>query len=116
VFSVIDECYRKGFSEIFKLVENPLSGPRRRRSRLSIIAEVLDLARRGALKTQIMYGASLSFAQLKDNLSFLLDVNLLKVIENPNRSLYKTTKKGFRYLQSYMKIGELLKKEEENIP
>jgi len=63
-----------------------------------------------------MYGASLSFAQLNGYLSFLLDVNLLEVVENPKRSLYKTTKKGLRYLQYYMEIGELLKKEEENIP
>jgi len=87
------------------------SGPHTRRSRLSIIADMLDVARRGALKTQIMYGASLSFSQLSDYLSFLLDANLLKIVDNPNRSLYKTTKKGLQYLQSYMEIGELLKKE-----
>ena len=93
-----------------------LSGPRRRRGRLSIIASILDVAKRGAIKIRIMYGASLSFSQLGDYLSFLLDANLLKVAENPNRSLYKTTKKGLRYLQCYMEIGELLKKEKENIP
>jgi predicted transcriptional regulator len=101
---------------IFKLVENPLSDTRRRRSRLSIIAEVLDLARRGAIKTRIMYGASLSFVQLEDYLSFLLDVNLLKAVETAKKTIYKTTNKGLRYLQSYMEIEELLKKEKENIP
>ena len=93
-----------------------LSGSHTRRGRLSIIADVLDVARGGVLKTKIMYGASLSFSQLGDYLFFLLDVNLLRVVENPNKSLYKTTKKGLRYLQCYMEIGELLKKEEENIP
>jgi predicted transcriptional regulator len=87
------------------------SGPRTRRGRLSIIADILDVAKRGALKTRIMYGASMSFAQLNEYLSFLLDANLLKVVDNPNKSLYKTTKKGLQYLQSYMEIGELLKKE-----
>jgi len=61
-----------------------------------------------------MYGASLSFAQLNEYLSFLLDVNLLKTVENPNRSLYKTTSKGLRYLQCYMEIEDLLKKEKDN--
>jgi len=63
-----------------------------------------------------MYGASLSFAQLNEYLPFLLDVNLLEVVENPNKPFYKATNKGLRYLQCYMEIGELLKKEKENIP
>jgi predicted transcriptional regulator len=93
-----------------------LNGRHTRRGRLSIIADILDVAKRGAVKTRIMYGASLSFAQLKEYLSFLLDANLLKVVDNPNRSLYKTTNKGLQYLQCYMEIGELLKEEKENIP
>jgi len=63
-----------------------------------------------------MYGASLNFSQLGDYLSLLLDANLLRVVDNPNKSLYKTTNKGLQYLQCYMKIGELLKKEKENLP
>ncbi len=86
------------------------NGRHTRRGRLSIIADILDVAKRGALKTRIMYGASLSFSQLSDYLPFLLDSNLLKVVDNPNKSLYKTTNKGLKYLQYYMEIGELLKK------
>jgi len=86
---------------------------RMRRSRLSIITDILNVARRGAIKTQIMYGASLSFVQLKEYLSFLLGANLLKVVDNPNKSLYKTTNKGLRYLQYYMEIRELLKNEKK---
>jgi len=93
-----------------------LGGSRTRRGRLSIIAKVLDVARRGAIKTQIMYGASLSFVQLNEYLSFLLDVNLLEIVENPNRTLYKTTNKGLLYLQCYMEIEELLKKEKGDNP
>jgi len=87
-----------------------LSGPRTRRGRLSIIADMLDVARRGAIKTRIMYGASLSFVQLNEYLSFLLDANLLETVENAKKPIYKTTNKGLRYLQSYMEIGELLEK------
>ena len=98
------------------MVKDPLSGPRRRRNRLSIIAKVLDIARGGSIKTQIMYGASLSFAQLNDYLSFLLDANLLRTVETAKKTFYKTTNKGLRYLQCYMEIGELLKKEKDNNP
>jgi len=105
----------KRSKEDLKLVEakDLLSGPHTRRGRLSIIADILDVARRGAIKTRIMYGASLSFVQLGDYLSFLLDVNLLEAVGNPKGRSYKTTNKGLRYLQSYMEIGELLKKEKE---
>jgi len=108
----------KRSNEDLKLVETKdlHSGRHTRRGRLSIIADILDVARGGVLKTKIMYGASLSFSQLSDYLSCLLDANLLKVVDNPHKSLYKTTKKGLQYLQSYMEIGELLKKEKENIP
>jgi len=53
--------------------------------------------------------------QLEDYLSFLLDANLLKVVDNPHRSLYKTTNKGLRYIQYYMEIRELLKNEKESM-
>ena len=116
VFCVIDECYRKGLVRIFKLLEAPLSDSRRRRSRSSIIANILDVAKRGVVKTRIMYRASLSFVQLNEYLSFLLDMNLLETVENPNRTLYKTTNKGLQYLQSYMEIEELFKKEKGENP
>jgi predicted transcriptional regulator len=108
----------KRFNEDLKLDEagDLHSGPHTRRGRLSIIANILDVAKRGTVKTRIMYGASLSFSQLGDYLSFLLDANLLKIVVNPSKSLYKTTEKGLQYLQCYMEIGELLKKEEQNIP
>ncbi len=93
-----------------------LSGSHTRRGRLSIIADILDVARGGTIKTRIMYMASLSFVQLNEYLSFLLDMNLHRAVENPNRTLYKTTNKGLQYLQSYMEIGELLKKEKGDNP
>jgi len=74
------------------------------------------MAKRGAIKTQIMYGASLSFAQLKVYLSLLLDVNLLEAVETAKKTIYKTTNKGLLYLQSYMEIEELLKKEKGDNP
>ena len=88
--------------------------PRKRRDRLYIISEILTIAKDGSLKTQIMYRANLSFAQLNEYLSFLLKIKLLKVVKQNERTIYKTTAKGVKYLLNYEKITDLLRKEEEN--
>jgi predicted transcriptional regulator len=108
----------KRSNEDLKLIKakSVLSDPHKHRSRLSIIADILDIAKRGTIKTRIMYGARLSFTQLNEYFSFLLDVNLLEAVETAKKTIYKTTTKGLQYLQCYMEIRELLEKEEENIP
>lgn len=92
-----------------------MSVPRRvrRRDRLFIMAEVLHMAKKPLLKTQIMYRATLSFAQLNDFLSTLLDLNLLEVIKDKegHRTAYRTTEKGLQFLNAYGEVRELLKKE-----
>ena len=75
------------------------------------MAEILEVAMDGALKTQVMYRANLSFAQLNEYLKLMLDLRLLESVKNSERTLYKTTAKGIRYLQSYREIRDLLKKE-----
>jgi predicted transcriptional regulator len=85
---------------------------RRRRDRLYIISEILTIAKDGSLKTQIMYRANLSFAQLNEYLSFLLKIKLLKVVTENERIIYKTTTKGIKYLENYDKITGLLSEED----
>jgi len=88
--------------------------PRKRRDRLYIISEILCIAKDGALlKTQIMYKANLSFAQLNEYLSLLIEMKLLESIVLNEKTTYKTTPKGLEYLQSYKEINDLLKKGEE---
>lgn len=87
---------------------------RKRRDRLYIIAEILNVAREGSLKTQIMYSANLSFAQLNEYISFLLKMKLLRINTDETKKIYKTTGKGLKYLQNYEEIAQLLSKEEEN--
>lgn len=96
------------------MVGDSFIGPRKRRDRLSVIADILGIAREGSLKTHIIYRANLSVAQLNNHLSFLLDANFLDAVGNPKRTIYKTTKKGLRYIQCYMEIRELLKNEKES--
>lgn len=93
------------------MTDDPLGGSRKRRDRLYIMAEILGVAREGTLKTQIMYRANLSFAQLNEYLSLLLKLNLLETVVAADRNIYKTTEKGLRYLESYREIRELLKRE-----
>ena len=86
----------------------------RRRDRLYIIAEILETAKDGVLKTQIMYGANLSFTQLNDYLSFMLKSELLEKVLLNDREVYRATEKGMNFLQRYREITELLKTEGEN--
>ncbi len=87
---------------------------RKRRDRLTIMAQILNIAREGTLKTQIMYRANLSFAQLNEYLSFLQKMKLLKVNTTDGRIIYKTTPKGFKYLENFAGIKELLEKTGEH--
>ncbi|HEY4674495.1 MAG TPA: winged helix-turn-helix domain-containing protein [Candidatus Bathyarchaeia archaeon] len=81
----------------------------KRRDRLYIIAEILEIAKDGTLKTQIMYRANLSFTQLNDYLRFMLRISLLEKILVNDKDMYKTTDKGLDFLQRYHEINELLK-------
>ena len=85
----------------------------KRRDKLFIIAEIIEIARDGSLKTQVMYRANLSFTQLNDYLRFMLRISLLeKVLEN-DKDVYRATEKGLDFLQRYREINELLKSEGE---
>jgi len=72
------------------------------RSRLDIIAEILNVANEGALKTKIMYLAYLSFDQLEEYLALLTHNDLLEY--DAKKRQYKTTGKGHDFLAKYGKV------------
>jgi predicted transcriptional regulator len=76
------------------------------RSRTEIVSMILDAANGGATKTKIMYKAFLSYAQLKEYLSILIENNLVEYLEGSQT--YKTTEKGLNLLKMHNEIGELL--------
>lgn len=76
------------------------------RSRTEIVAMILEAANGGATKTKIMYKAFLSYAQLREYLSVLIENNLLEYLEGSQT--YKTTEKGLNFLKMHNEIGELL--------
>ena len=86
----------------------------KRRDKLYIIAEILEIAGNGTLKTQIMYKANLSFAQLNEYLKLMLKIRLLEKFARNGKDLYRATEKGADFLQRHHEITELLKTEEEN--
>jgi len=80
----------------------------KRRDRLHIIAEILTISKEGSLKTQIMYKANLSFAQLNEYLNFLTKIELLCTFNENNKTVYKITDKGQKYLEKYKDISLIL--------
>jgi predicted transcriptional regulator len=108
--STIDLKSRKNLKRF-----NNLEKERKRRNRLYIMAEILGIAKDGCLKTQIMYKANLSFAQLNEYLSFLIEINLLKIQKENGKKIYETTDKGNEYLEKYKDIANLLGSNERKL-
>ncbi len=79
------------------------------RNRLGIVANILTIAKTGALKTHLMYKANLSYTMLRDYLKFLRENELLSESYYPDQkvTLYKTTDKGIRFLESYVSLKDL---------
>ena len=76
------------------------------RSKTEIVSNILDAANGGATKTKIMYKAFLSYNQLKECLTILIENNLLVYIDGTQT--FKTTEKGLNFLKMHNEIGELL--------
>src|SRR3954462_15020255 len=77
------------------------------RSRSDIVGLILESANGGgATKTKIMYKAFLSYAQLKEYLTVLLENGLLEYEEG--RQFFRTTEKGVRLSQMYNQFDEIM--------
>ncbi len=84
----------------------------KRRDKLGIIAEILEISKEGTLKTQIMYRANLSFAQLNGYLKFMLKTSLLRKFRVKGKDVYSATEKGVDFLQRHFELTELLMEDE----
>lgn len=102
-----------GYSEKTVSAIDPLSvafgKDTKRRDNFYITAEILEIAKEGTLKTQIMYRANLSFSQLNKYLDFMLKISFLEKIEVTDREIYRATDKGMDFLQRYNYILEFLR-------
>jgi predicted transcriptional regulator len=70
------------------------------------VGNILDASNGGASKTKIMYTAFLSYNQLKEYLSVLIENNLIEYLDGTKT--FKTTEKGLNFLKTHNEIGELL--------
>jgi len=77
----------------------------KRRDRHDIVAEILETARGGAIKTHIMYKAKLSYAQLNDYLPLLVEKGFLEnltIMRNKQtKRILKTSEQGEKFLQNF---------------
>jgi predicted transcriptional regulator len=80
------------------------------RGRWDIMASVLRVAKSPKSRTHIMYGANLSFRQLKRYMELLLDKDLLCVSEETNskaKNLYVITDHGLSFLENYRRLADV---------
>jgi predicted transcriptional regulator len=75
------------------------------RSRTDIVSQILDAANGGSTKTRIMYKAYLSYAQLKEYLSILVENGLLEYQDAEEK--YRTTEKGMKFIKAYHHMDSL---------
>ena len=85
------------------------------RSRTEITVLILEAANGGATKTKIMYKSFLSYAQLKEYFSMLIE-NALIEYEDGMLNMYRTTEKGLQLLKIYNQIEEIIPHINNNWP
>ena len=108
------QCYRKQiWKREIELNSWTAETTSKRRDKLCIIAEILEIAKEGTLKTQVMYKANLSFAQLTEYLKFMLKIKLIQKLNHQGKDVYIATDKGLDFLQRQCELTELLKTDEE---
>jgi predicted transcriptional regulator len=76
------------------------------RSRTEIVAMILNSANGGATKTKIMYSAYLSYNQLKEYLTILIENELIDYIDG--NKIFRTTENELNLLKIYNEMAELL--------
>ena len=85
----------------------------KRRDRHDIVTEILKTARGdGRIKTHIMYKAKLSYSQINSYLQLLVEKGFLEnnTVKRKRQTitLYKTTAKGFEYIDNIEAVNDLL--------
>jgi predicted transcriptional regulator len=80
-----------------------------RRSRLEIIRGILETARRGATKTQIVYKSNLNFRLADECLARLLKAGYITVHEGGDgRAQFSTTEKGTSFLIELTRLAKAM--------
>ena len=83
------------------------------RSRLDIIADILDVASKDAKKTQIMYQANLSYSVMQRYLAEIVGAELIAFEDEKHH--YSLTRKGREFLDAYEKYSKTTKNIEKKL-
>jgi predicted transcriptional regulator len=75
---------------------------------------MLEAANGGATKTRIMYKAYLSYAQLKEYLTVMMENGLVEYTEGER--VFRTTAKGLKFMGIYSQIDSLAGPMVQKIP
>lgn len=89
----------------------------KRRTRYEIYADLLSIvARRGSCKlTRASYGANLPVDRAKKSLTFLASRGFVKEENVDDYKIYKITKRGLEYLETFKQMRKLFAALNENI-
>jgi len=79
-----------------------------RRTRLDVIASILDACQYWTLKTHVMYQCNLSFKLLTDYLDLLLEAHLLLIEDDRRSLLFRVSSKGKDFLRAYDGIKTMM--------
>ncbi len=74
-----------------------------KRSKETVIADILELCIVGASKTRIVYQTNMNFKTAGSYLNKLIGIGLLQIL-NGDRTLYKTTERGREVLRGLKSI------------
>lgn len=90
----------------------------KRRTRYEIYADLLDIvARRGYCRvTRASYGANLPVDRAKKSLGFLASRGFLKEEDRGDSKIYKITKRGLEYLESFKQMKRLFAALDKRMP
>jgi predicted transcriptional regulator len=86
---------------------------KRERDRVAIVAEILEMARHGVLKTNIMWRAGLNYGMLNGYLGIMMSSRLLDEVLLKDKIVFKATDRGMKFLYHCHEIMELLKPEDD---
>lgn len=86
----------------------------KRRDQLVIMAEIVDISKKGTTKTDIMFKANLSFSQLNQYLTLLTQTSFLEKLLINRKEIYKTTKKGYEFMEKQYQVINFINENRRN--
>ncbi len=77
-----------------------------KRTQLEVLADILELCRKPAAKTRIMYKTNLSYQVMQKSVNQLLKLDLLKFDSDAKK--FQASPKGLEFLERYSALVALL--------